>query len=53
MKLYMDSHADFYTSGTNFISRKILHGILYKYCINKALPYIEKILYVSTGCGDF
>ena len=53
VKLYMDSHADFYTSGTNFISRKILHGILYKYCINKALPYIEKILYVSTGCGDF
>ena len=28
VKLYMDSHADFYTSGTNFISRKILHGIL-------------------------
>ncbi|HII4397416.1 glycosyltransferase [Clostridium perfringens] len=53
VKLYMDSHADYYTSGTNIISRKILHGIFYKYYIHKSLPYIDKVLYVSTGCGDF
>lgn len=53
VKIYIDSHADFYTSGTNWLSRKLLHGVFFSHYLKKALPYIEKILYVSTGCGSF
>lgn len=53
VKIYIDSHADFYTSGTNWISKRILHGIFFSHLLKNALPYIEKILYVSTGCGAF
>ncbi len=53
VKLYLDSHTDYYTSGTNFLSKYILHGLIYRRYLTKALPYIEKILYVSIGCGSF
>lgn len=53
VKIYIDSHADYYTSGTNWVSKNLLHGMVFSHYLKKALPYIEKILYVSTGCGSF
>lgn len=53
VKIYIDSHADYYTTGTNWLSKNILQGTFFAHYLKKALPYIEKVLYVSTGCGDF
>lgn len=44
VKLYVDSHSDFNNSATGFFSKKILHGIYYKWLIKKALPSLDKIL---------
>lgn len=47
VKVYVDSHADFYNSATNFFSKNILHKIFYKGIIYKSLPYIDKVFCVS------
>lgn len=49
---YVDSHEDFYNTGRKFggkLSYKIIHG---RY-IKKALPYVDKILYLSVETRDF
>lgn len=35
------------------MSKGILHGLLYRFYLQNALPYIEKVFYISIGCGDF
>lgn len=47
VKFYVDSHEDFNNSAKNFLSKNILHKIIYNYSLNKALPYIDKIFYVN------
>lgn len=42
VKVYADGHADYVNSAKGFISRYILHGLIYKSVINRAIPYIEK-----------
>ena len=41
MIVYADSHTDFINSAKNFISKYILHKIIYRYFIHKIIPYIE------------
>lgn len=53
VRIYVDSHADFYTSGTTFFSKRILHGFFYKNIVHRVLKYIEKIFYISKTCGTF
>lgn len=53
IKFYVDSHADFNNSSTNFLSKYLLHKVFYKYIIKKAYPFIDKILYVSYEVKDF
>ena len=53
VKLYADTHADYGNSGTNFVSLKLLHGLYYKAIAQKALPYLEKLLYTSYERKDF
>lgn len=53
IKLYVDSHEDFHNSATNFLSRVVLHKGFYKAILSKALPYIDKILFVSHECALF
>lgn len=53
VKLMVDSHTDFYTSGTNWLSRKILHGLLYKRVCKKCLQYADTLLCVSVNCMKF
>lgn len=53
VKFYICSHTDFYTSGRNWLSRKILHGIFYKYYLHKAMPYVDKYFYITWSCKEF
>lgn len=53
IRFYVDSHEDFHNSARNFLSREILHRRFYKPIIQKALPYIDKILCVSLEVFDF
>ena len=47
VKFYADTHTAAYNSGTNWLSLHILHGLFYKYLVRKALPYLEKLLYIG------
>lgn len=42
VKLYIDSHTDFINSARSWISKNILHGIIYKYCVKHTIPYTQK-----------
>lgn len=53
VKLYADTHADHYTSGTNWLSLHVLHRIFYRYLVQKALPYVEKYLCITDECRQF
>ncbi|MEG1619757.1 MAG: glycosyltransferase [Eubacterium sp.] len=53
IKLYVDSHEDFHNSGTNFLSKKILHRGFNRRIVQEALPYIDKILCVAYESFDF
>lgn len=53
VKLYADTHADRYTSGTNWISLHVLNQIFYRYLVQKALPYLEKYFYISEETKEF
>lgn len=51
--IYADAHSDRYNSGKNILSRLILHRLYYKHVIKKALPYIEKIFYLTIEVKKF
>lgn len=53
VKLYVDNHADNLNSATNAFSKIILHKLFYKNIIRKALPYIDKIFYITYECEKF
>lgn len=42
IKVYADSHTDFNNSARNWISKRILHGLIYKYCVMIIDPYVIK-----------
>lgn len=53
VKFYVDSHEDFHNSATNWLSKNILHKLIYKIIIQKTLPYIDKVLCVSSESFEF
>ncbi|MBU2526460.1 MAG: glycosyltransferase family 4 protein [Bacteroidetes bacterium] len=42
VKIYVDGHTDFINSARNWISKNILHKIIYKWCAKKIEPYTIK-----------
>lgn len=52
-RIYVDNHADFINSATGFLSRHILHGIIWKRCAKKIYKYCEKFYGVTPGRVDF
>lgn len=42
VKIYVDNHADFSNSGSNWLSRNILHKIIWRYYANLIEPYATK-----------
>ena len=53
VKLYADTHADSYTSGTNWLSLHVLNRIFYRRLVQKTLPYLEKYFYISDETKEF
>lgn len=41
VKLYCDNHADFSNSATNWVSKNILHKVLWKHYLQRLVPYAE------------
>lgn len=53
VKLYVDCHEAYYNSAQNILSKYVLHKMLYRKWFRKALPYIDKVLYVGTGEREY
>lgn len=53
IKVYVDNHADFSNSASGFISRHILHGIIWKHCAYCIEPYTHKFYGVMPARVDF
>lgn len=53
IKLYLDNHSDFFNSAHNWISKYILHGLIWRYYAQKALPFIEKFYGVLPARVEF
>lgn len=53
VKLFIDNHADFNNSGKNWLSKHILHGIIWKHLAHKALPYTKMFYGVTPARVDF
>lgn len=53
VRFFVDSHADYYTSGTVFLSRFILHGIICRMACHKCLKYADKLFCISMNCMKF
>lgn len=53
VKLYADTHTAAFNSGRNWVSLHILHRVIYKHYVQKAVPYLEKYFYLSSGEKEF
>lgn len=53
VKVYVDNHADFSNSGTTFISKYILHRIIWKKCAHMIEPYVKKFYGVLPSRVEF
>lgn len=53
VRIYVDNHADFINSATGFLSKHILHGIIWRRCAKKIYKYCEKFYGVTPGRVDF
>ena len=50
---YVDNHSDYKNSATNWASKVILHGIIWKYCAHALAPYVRKFYGVLPIRVDF
>lgn len=53
VKVYVDNHADFSNSGTNWVSKNVLHKILWKHYIQRLNPYVTKFYGVLPARVEF
>lgn len=53
VKIYVDNHADFSNSASNWLSRNILHRLIWRYCAQKIEPYTTKFYGVLPARVDF
>lgn len=53
VKLFVDNHADFSNSATNFVSKNILHKMIWKRCAQLINPYTQKFYGVLPARVDF
>lgn len=53
VKVVVDCHADFSNSARNWLSREILHKIVYKWCAKQILPFATKFYGVLPARCDF
>lgn len=53
VKVFVDSHSDFSNSATNWVSKQILHRIIWRRCAQKINPYVTKFYGVLPARVDF
>ena len=53
IRIYVDNHADFSNSATNWLSKNILHKIIWKSSAKKILPYTEQFYGVLPARVEF
>jgi hypothetical protein len=53
VKVFIDNHCDYSNSATNFLSKEILHKILWRYLVQKIEPYTKKFYGVLPARVDF
>lgn len=53
VKIVADCHTDFSNSARSFVSRYLLHGIIYKYCAKQIEPYVSMFYGVLPARVDF
>lgn len=53
VKIYVDNHCDYSNSATNWLSKYILHGIIWKKKAWQLNPYVEKFYGVLPARVDF
>lgn len=53
VKVYVDNHADFSNSATNWLSKNILHKFLWRMCAKAIEPYTTKFYGVLPARVDF
>jgi 1,2-diacylglycerol 3-alpha-glucosyltransferase len=52
-RIYVDNHADYVNSGSSWVSRNILHKIIWRKCAQLILPYTSKFYGVLPVRCDF
>ncbi|ANS84202.1 hypothetical protein VSVS12_00385 [Vibrio scophthalmi] len=53
VKIYIDGHTDFINSAKSFISKYILHGIVYRFCAKVIEKHVEKFWGVTPARASF
>lgn len=53
VNVYVDNHADFSNSATNWLSKNILHKIIWKHCAKMIEPFSKKFYGVLPARVDF
>lgn len=53
VRFYVNSHGDRHNSARNPLSRGILHKMFYRRIIQEALPYIDKVFYITHETAEF
>ncbi len=53
VKVYVDNHADFSNSATNWLSKNVLHKMIWKHCAQMIEPYTTKFYGVLPVRVDF
>jgi glycosyltransferase involved in cell wall biosynthesis len=51
--IYVDGHADFVNSARGWLSRRLLHGLLYRYCAQTIAPFTRKFFGVLPARVSF
>lgn len=51
--MIMDYHADYSNSGKSWLSRKILHGVIRKWFLDRARPHLRQIFAFTPGAIRF
>lgn len=52
-KMILDYHADYSNSGKNILSLKLLHGVIRKWFLDQARPYLQRIFPVVPAGIEF
>lgn len=53
VRIYVDNHADFSNSARNWVSKNIMHKVIWKHCAQLILPYVTKFYGVLPARVDF